>query len=92
MAKVTIATVKAFARKNAEKLFVKTLSDFDGMTDCVQSVDDTFKKTSLEQAFGHTGVYLVGSSRDYIDPYDDGKYIGYRIYNCCGSGVIATTK
>lgn len=92
MAKTTIATVKAFARKNADNLFVKSLSDFDGMTDCVQSVKDDFKKVSIENAFGHSGVYLVGSSRDCINAYEDDKFVGYKVYNCCGSGIIATTK
>ena len=90
--KTTIATVKAFARKNADNLFVKTLSSFDGMTDTVEQVTDNFSKIKIENAFGIDGVYLVGSSRDYITHFENDNYIGFEVYNCCGSGIIATKK
>ena len=90
--KITIATVKAFARKNAENLFIKEESSFNGMTDCVESVKMKFKKVALIDAFGLKGVYLVGSSSDYIEPFENETLKGFRVWNCCGSGIIATLK
>lgn len=37
--KITIATVKAFIRKNREKLLIKVTSRFDSMVDGVRSTD-----------------------------------------------------
>ena len=87
-----MSTVKSFVRKNSDNLFVKIDSRFDGMTDCVESVKDTFRKVSSEKALGIEGVYTVGSSRDYITKFENDNYIGFEIYNSCGCGVIATLK
>ena len=87
-----MTTVKAFIRKNADRLLVKELSDFNGMTDCVESVKMDWKEISAENALGIDGVYVVGYSRDYIRPYETETYIGFEIYNSCGSGFIAIRK
>lgn len=92
MAKITMATLKAFIRKNENNLFVNVLSSFDGMTDCVESVDMDYKKVDASNALGHGGVWVVGSSRDYITAYEDENYIGFRVSNCCGCGIIAAKK
>jgi len=34
--KITRATLKSFIKKNKCQLYVKVVSSFDGMTDCVQ--------------------------------------------------------
>lgn len=35
------------------------------------------------------GVWLVGSSRDYITPYSENGLIGYEVYNSCGKFILA---
>lgn len=51
--KITIATVKAFIRKNREKLLIKTTSRFDGMTDAVR--------------FEDAPEFVPARNRDYFD-------------------------
>ena len=87
-----MATVKAFVRKNSDKLFVKVESSFDGMVDGVMPTKDNFRQVKQEDAFGSKGVWVVGSSNDYITAYEDNKYIGFKIGNCCGSGLLVTLK
>ena len=87
-----MATVKSFIKKNADNLYVKKLSAFDGMIDGAADVVDDFKKVSPEQALGFQGVYVVGSSRNYISKYEDDTFEGFDIYNCCGSGILAKRK
>lgn len=88
--KVTMATVKAFIRKNYDNLYVKISSSFDGTTDCVERVEDTYRKVTADNALGHGGVWTVGSSRDYIREFSNNTYKGFEISNCCGSGVLVT--
>jgi hypothetical protein len=98
--KITKTTIKSFIKKNENNLFVKVESTFDGMVDCVMPTKDNFKKVAVktienqrdEHTLGVTGLYLVGSSRDYFTAYEDEKYIGFEVYNCCGSSIIATLK
>lgn len=91
--KITLATVKSFIRKNSDKLFAKTCSKFDGMTDCVQQVEgDTFTPISAEKALGIKGVYIVGNSRDHFSAFENDSFIGFEIYNCCGRGILAISK
>lgn len=87
-----MATVKAFIRKNADRLLVKELSDFNGMTDSVERVEMDWKEISADLALGAEGVWLVGNSRDYVTPYETETHTGFKIYNCCGSGVVAIKK
>ncbi len=93
--KTTLATIKAFVRRNASGLYVRTTSSFDGMTDCVQSVKGEFRKVeSLEAShksntLGIQGAWFVGGSRDYFDAYDENGFKGYRVYNSCGSFILA---
>lgn len=95
--KITLATLKSFARRNKENLFVKVNSSFDGMTDMVEPVKDEFSKAKLGEPgnywrTGIKGLYTVGSSRDYFELYDDGKYFGIEVYNSCGESVLAIKK
>jgi hypothetical protein len=97
MAKITKSTFKAFLRKNAHRLAIRNLSDFDPMTDCVQdisgsqfrpvaaTVDDTKPNT-----LGIPGVWLVGRGRDSFQAYDRDGYQGIEVYNCCGHFIVAT--
>jgi hypothetical protein len=91
--KITLATLKAFAKRNAENLFIYEKSSFDGMTDCVQENRDAkWHNVTIEKAYGHNGVWLVGSNRDYFTLYADENYIGIEVYNCCGTGILAIKK
>ncbi len=66
--KITKATLKSFVRKNADRLFIMNLSDFDGMTDCVQQNDAArfrpVKPSDIANPESHTlgisGAWLVG--------------------------------
>jgi hypothetical protein len=94
--KITLATLKAFANRNKKKLFTKELSDFDGMTDCVQSVKMDWQKTEIKKSgyykTGIQGIYTVGSSRDYFNIYEDEYYFGIEVCNCCGLSILAVKK
>lgn len=102
--KITLATFKSFLRKNDGKLFIKEHSRFSGMTDCVMSVDDTWKplkKIELElrpnsceviNKLGYEGIWLVGDSRDFFSRIDDVVMEGYHIHNCVGSFSVVIQK
>jgi hypothetical protein len=86
--KITLATVKSFIRKNPN-MYIKVGSKFDGMTDCVQAVEDSFNPieptdTLHDRTLGIAGAWFVGSSRDSISSYRDNHFDGVRVYNCCG--------
>jgi len=96
--KITLATLKGFAKRNSENLFVKNISSFDGMTDCVESCNDnSWKETSIIDKTnyyktGINGVYTVGSSRDYFTLHEDSIYVGIEVYNSCGNAILAVKK
>lgn len=97
MPKITKATFKSFVNKNKDRLFIKTLSSFDGMTDCVTEVKDNFSPAiasdhALKQpayTLGLHGIWLVGQGRDYFEPYEAEGFKGYEVYNSCGSFIVA---
>jgi len=90
--KITLATLKSFIRKNADSLFCKTRSRFDGMTDSIEQVEDFFGSVSAEKALGLQGVYIVGGSRDRFRHFEDESFIGIEVSNCCGRGILAVKK
>lgn len=98
--KPTLATLKAFIRDNKDKLLVKVDSSFDGMTDCVQTINGTFRKafpdeyaaSNSKYTLGVRGLWLVGSSRDTITPFESDEFIGYEVYNSCGQSTVAMLK
>jgi hypothetical protein len=96
--KITLATLKSFAKRNKDRLFVKNLSDFNGMSDCVeQNESPSWSKTKILEntnfyKTGIDGVYTVGNSRDYFQIYEDKTYLGIKVYNCCGSCILAVKK
>jgi hypothetical protein len=90
--KITLATLKSFIRKNADSLFCKTRSRFDGMTDCIEQVEDFFGSVSAEKAIGLQGVYIVGGSRDRFRHFEDESFVGIEVSNCCGRGILAVKK
>jgi hypothetical protein len=95
--KITLATFKSFIRKNADALFVNQKSTFDGMTDGIESCHGGFTRAESETTFsshslGLRGLWLVGGSRDYFNAYEDEKFVGIEVYNCCGKSIIAVAK
>jgi len=95
--KVTKATFKSFLRKNEGKLHVNHKRSFDGMIDGCAELHDGFTPvvkddTFIEKSFGIKGLWLVGGGRDYFNAYNDGKYEGIEVFNCCGSSIIATKE
>ena len=97
MKKITRATLKSFITKCKDNLYCKQLDSFDGMVDCVMPVDSNFTKVTSfdfneEHSFGIKGLWLVGKSRDYFTEYEDDQFQGIKIYNCCGSSIIAMKK
>jgi len=90
--KITLATLKSFIRKNADSLFCKTRSRFDGMTDSIEQVEDFFGSVSAEKALGLQGVYIVGGSRDRFRHFEDESFVGIEVSNCCGRGILAVKK
>jgi hypothetical protein len=96
--KITLATVKAFIRKNADNLYVSTLSDFDGMVDCITDcADKGFHKAELtnihcKNTLGIHGCWFVGGSRNYFCKFENEQFAGIEVSNCCGRFILATTK
>lgn len=92
--KITLATLKSFAKRNSEKLFVKNISSFDGMVDCVMPLKSEWRKTTISDDKGYyrtgiQGIYTVGSSRDLFTLFEGSGYTGIEVYNCCGCSVLA---
>lgn len=108
MAKITLATIKRFIKANRAALHICTQSRFDGMTDGVEQCRDqpfrlavapdysgrAFKASEYDRdnRLGIAGAWFVFESRDSFTAYDDGKFAGFRVYNCCGSFVLAIPK
>lgn len=95
--RITLATIKAFIRKNADTLHVLNKSKFDGMTDgCESTGEKAFSKAlpsdrpdCLAHDLGIHGVWFVGSSRDHFTVHEENGFRGYSVFNCCGSFVLA---
>ena len=96
MSRITLTTIKSFIKKNPT-IYIRNISNFDGMTDCVQRCEhDMFR--AAERIEGHKnelgikGAWFVFGSRDYFDAYETDRMTGYRVYNCCGSFILAIPK
>jgi hypothetical protein len=92
--RITLATVKAFIRKNAGKLLIEQTSDFDGMTDCVQRCEGGYSpvlKSDMvcDNNMGIQGAWFVFGSRDYFSEVKKDGLFGYEVCNCCGSFSLA---
>lgn len=97
MKKITLATIKSFINKNRNNLFINVQSSFNGMTDGVDPVDGGFESARatdhvVNNTLGIVGAWFVKRSNDYFTAYDDGKFVGYEVYNSCGTFVIALEK
>ena len=94
--KITRTTIKSFIKKHRGELFINTLSVFDGMVDGVQDVKGGFVPASspereCDNNLGIAGAWFVGHGGDYFTEYDNGAFKGYRVSNCCGSFILATS-
>lgn len=95
MSKITKATFKKFVRENNEKLQILVSSTFDCMIDGVAQNHGakfspiTKTERNVENTLGIVGLWLVGSSRDYFTEVSTATHRGIRVYNCCGSAIVA---
>lgn len=93
--KITKATIKAFIRKNQDKLHVRAISSFSGMSDMVESLNDdgftpaVFEDRNEAHTLGVVGLWLVGGSRNSFTAIEREGWIGFNIWNCCGETEIA---
>ena len=93
--KITLATVKSFIKRNSDSIYTQEISSFSGMSDCVEHLsvsEREWKKTEASDVMGFNGVYFVGRGRDYFSISEDDTYYGVRVYNSCGSGILAVKK
>jgi len=94
--KPTLATLKSFIKKNADNLYIKKQSRFDGMQDCVVECEKPLytkiEKTErhIKNTLGIRGVWVIegGSGRNLITEIKN----GFEVYNCCGSFALITGK
>lgn len=96
MAKITKATIKAFVKKNQQKLLIAHTSRFDGMIDGIRMENEQFKYVNLVMDNGHNlgidGAWLVNNSNDYFTVVETSTATGYEIYNCCGCFKLVVLK
>lgn len=97
--KITLSTLKKFVKENAQNLYANCKSDFNGMSDCVESVNTGFKKVDSDKIdfnkecnLGIDLIWLVRGSRDYFRSFSENGFEGIEISNCCGHSVIAIKK
>lgn len=96
--KITLATLKSFAKRNEGEIYAKEVSCFNGMVDMVENHENPkWLPSGLSEEKGYyrtgiQGIYTVGSSRDYFTLYDDGHYFGIEVYNSCGTSILAVKK
>ncbi len=99
--KITLATLKAFIKKNEPNILINVKSCFDGMTDGVEYLNGGFEPlkrsepkesgfaVASDNTLGFNGVWLVGSSRDYITAYNENGLRGFEVSNSCGKWIVA---
>ena len=95
--KITLATIKAFVKKNRTNLLINCMSTFDGMQDGVRDCRGAGEFNAIlpsdygneQDNLGIQGAWFVGGSRNYFSLLAKEGYFGYRVYNCCGSFELA---
>lgn len=97
--KITKATIKSFIKKNASNLYSLNISSFDGMFDgLVFNKNKEFRKVTFqkdineEHTFGIEDAWFVGMSRDYFTDFENDSFVGYKVFNSCGSFYLAIKK
>lgn len=95
--KITLATIKSFVRKSAN-LHISEKSRFDGMVDCVMPTENNgftpviASDKHQQYTLGIQGAWFVLGGGDRFSAYEDEKFVGYSVYNCCGSFLLAVPK
>uniref|UniRef100_A0A6M3X6W1 Uncharacterized protein n=1 Tax=viral metagenome TaxID=1070528 RepID=A0A6M3X6W1_9ZZZZ len=80
--KATRTNYKSFLKKNADSLFFRNLSSFDGRIDCVaERKTDWIKVKNPDDLLNNKLGWLVNRGRDYFSFIEN----GIEVYNCCGS-------
>lgn len=93
--RITLATIKAFIKKNKGQLYIQVTSELDSMTDGLRFNSEGFKKAEqgdMENELGVKGAWFVGFSRDHFRKFESVCFIGYRVSNSCGSFNLAVMK
>ena len=95
--KITKATFKSFLNKNKNELYINVHSTFNGMIDCVDTVEHNMSKAQYEDTLndntcGIKGVWLVSGSRNWFTYYSDEIFEGIEASNCYGSFTVARIK
>jgi hypothetical protein len=94
MAKITLATVKSFIKKNSTNLYLMRHHKFDGSYDGIRFDPNpafeqvNYNPVSDAHRLGIDGAWFTFGG-NHFTPYDDGVYTGFDVYNCCGNFVIA---
>ena len=94
MAKITMATVKSFIRKNTDNLYLKKINSYDSMCDGVnERAAHGFTQVALNpqahaNKLGIDGAWCTPGG-NLLTEYNDGIFKGFDVYNCCGHFVIA---
>lgn len=89
--KITLATLKAFVRKNRANLLIDTISDFDGMVDGVRECANRSFIPVVDAEVNHPnnlgiqGVWCVLRGNDYFSAFERDGVRGIHVYNSCGS-------
>ncbi len=98
MSKITLTTIKKFIKDNKEGLYIMPKSSFDGMVDCIMPIDSDWKKIDPQKlnfedkyTYGINGTWFTPTGNLY-SPYVDDVMVGYEVYNCCGSFLLAFRK
>lgn len=92
--KITLATVKSFINKAGENLHILKTEAFDGMQDmvCATGQKEFVKATRgtvNKDTLGVAGAWFVGGSRNSFTAYNDGRFQGIKVWNCCGAFTLA---
>ena len=95
--RITKSTVKSFIKKNADNLFIDVIYCITVNHSVKRYYNDGFKKTTFDSdnaknTLGIEGAWFVGQSRDYFECYEDSTYSGIRVFNSCGTFVLATKR
>jgi hypothetical protein len=82
--RITLATIKAFIRKNRPNLQIKVRSAYDGMIDGLAWNRDAEFSPALESddqrnALGIKGAWFVLGGRDHFQPFESATHVGYEV-------------
>ncbi len=90
--RITKSTIKSFIKKNADNLYIQKKSSYDGMCDgWSDRAAHPFQRASIgthSNQLGIEGAWFTTTGNIFHE-YNDGVYIGYNVYNCCGEFNIA---